>query len=348
MDWYELRLQDYSLNGDQESVRDAFSDFFRTQSTSAVVRAAEPLGYDASLWRKLAGMGVASMGLPSDRGGDDASLIDLALIAEEVGRTLAPVPFFGHVVTTRLIGGAPGGEAVLDEAASADEPFALAFRQQRSGEAQLVPDGAIARNVVAYDGDQLVLWRAEKAAPHVANQGFTPLAWWEPAPDAELVVLAQGEKARALYRTAVTEWKLLMAAGLVGLTEGALQLALDFVRSRETMGVPVGALQGVSFPLADVAINVATGRNLTWRAAWMLENEPQSDPALPALAYAFAARAATHGATTSAHMQGGLGFTIEADASLYFLRAKGWSVLGGDPTADLVEAGTTLLASLTA
>ena len=53
---------------------------------------------------------------------------------------------------------------------------------------------------------------------------------------------------------------------------------------------------------------------------------------------------ATHGATTSAHMQGGLGFTIEADASLYFLRAKGWSVLGGDPAADVIIAGDALAA----
>src|SRR6185437_9819343 len=53
-------------------------------------------------------------------------------------------------------------------------------------------------------------------------------------------------------------------------------------------------------------------------------------PAPGAGAFAYAARVATHGTTTAAHMQGGLGFTIEADASLYFLRAKGWSLLGGD------------------
>jgi hypothetical protein len=57
---------------------------------------------------------------------------------------------------------------------------------------------------------------------------------------------------------------------------------------------------------------------------------------------------ATHGATTAAHMQGGLGFTVEADASLYFLRAKGWSVLCGDPAQDVIAVGDALLADATA
>jgi hypothetical protein len=53
---------------------------------------------------------------------------------------------------------------------------------------------------------------------------------------------------------------------------------------------------------------------------------------------------ATHGTTTAAHMQGGLGFTVEADASLYFLRAKGWSVLGGDPAREVLAVGDALIA----
>jgi alkylation response protein AidB-like acyl-CoA dehydrogenase len=102
----------------------------------------------------------------------------------------------------------------------------------------------------------------------------------------------------------------------------------------------------VAFPLADVAIGTAGARNLIWRAAWLAEHEPDERPELPVLAFAYASRVATHGTTTSAHMQGGLGFTVEADASLFFLRSKGWSVLGGDPNADLVTVGDALLASV--
>ena len=110
------------------------------------------------------------------------------------------------------------------------------------------------------------------------------------------------------------------------------------------MGVPIGSLQGVSFPLADVAIGVSGARNMIRRAGWMLEHEPTEARHLVPAAFAYAARVATHGTTTAAHMQGGLGFTIEADASLYFLRAKGWSLLGGDPAEDLIAVADALAA----
>src|ERR1700690_3687202 len=69
-DPWEFRRQDYSLDGDQQDVRDAFSEFFLKESSSSVVRAAEPLGYDARLWAALVGMGVTTMSLPAAAGGD--------------------------------------------------------------------------------------------------------------------------------------------------------------------------------------------------------------------------------------------------------------------------------------
>ncbi|MFE2433081.1 acyl-CoA dehydrogenase family protein, partial [Streptomyces sp. NPDC059373] len=115
---------------------------------------------------------------------------------------------------------------------------------------------------------------------------------------------------------------------------------------RQTMGVVIATLQGVSFPLADVAIGIAGGRNLWRRAAWFLDREPESEVGLQAAALAYAAKVATHGATTAQHAQGGLGFTVEADASLYFLRAKGWALGGGDPREDVRTVGELRLAAV--
>src|SRR2546430_12995607 len=86
VDEFELRYADYSLSSDQEAVRDAFAEFFRNECPSERVRAAEPLGYDEKLWRQLADMGAASMGLPEQAGGDGAALVDLLLVAEGAGR----------------------------------------------------------------------------------------------------------------------------------------------------------------------------------------------------------------------------------------------------------------------
>lgn len=85
MDRFELRYADYSLSSDQEAVRDAFGEFFTNECPTECVRAAEPLGYDEKLWRQLANMGAASMGLPESAGGDGAALIDLLLVAEQAG-----------------------------------------------------------------------------------------------------------------------------------------------------------------------------------------------------------------------------------------------------------------------
>lgn len=346
MDPFELRYTDYSLTDDQEAVRDAFREFFTGECPTARVRAGEPLGYDSKLWGQLADLGAASMGLPESAGGDGAGLTDLVIVAEEAGAALAPVPFAEHAAASRAIASYPAAAGLVLAAAS-DRPVSLALQPVRGTGGQLVPAGAVVRDVVALDGEELVLVHADEPPDLVRNQGSTPLARW-PLAAGPRAVLATGAAAVAAYQTARAEWKLLTAAALVGLTERTLSIAVEFVKTRETMGVPVGSLQGVSFPLADVAIGIAGARNLILRAAWMTENEPGAHPGLVPAAFAYAAQVATHGATTSAHMQGGLGFTAEADASLYFLRAKGWSVLGGDPAADIIAVGDALTARATA
>ncbi len=342
MDRFELRRQDFSLDENQEAVREAFAEFFSKESPTSVVRAAEPLGYDEALWSKLLGMGVASMSLPSSQGGDDATLVDLVLIAGECGRSLAPVPFVSHVVATRLLSRAGAPTEILDAASEGERNFTLAPHPAVAARPQLVPDAAIAPSVIALADDRLVLYSAPAPEPHVPNQGCTPLAWWQPDDQAERCELATGSEAAEQFSAAVREWKLLMAAALVEMTESALTLAVEFAKTRETLGVPIGTLQGVAFPLTEVAIAVAGGRNLVRKAAWTAQHEPGARPELALMAFGHAVRTATYGTTTAAHMQGGLGFTVEADASLYFLRAKGWSALAGDPATDLAVIGAQL------
>jgi alkylation response protein AidB-like acyl-CoA dehydrogenase len=343
MDRFELRRQDFALDEDQEAVQQGFAEFFAKECPTTLVREAEPLGFDAALWKKLAELGIAGMSLPAAVGGDEATLVDLVVVAEEFGRRVAPVPLVSHVVATRLLATAGADPSILDPAMSGESLATVAMFPIRDGVRQLVPDAAIAANVIGYDGSDLVLYAGATTRPLVVNEGSTPLAWWQPAADQSSTVLLSGAPAATAYETARREWKLLMAAALIGMTEASLELAVEFAKTRETMGVPIGALQGVAFPLTDVAIGIAGGRNLVRKAAWFAENDPSERPELPLLAFDFAARTATYGTTTSAHMQGGLGFTIEADASLFFLRSKGWSALGGDP-ADDAKAAARILA----
>jgi alkylation response protein AidB-like acyl-CoA dehydrogenase len=347
MDRFELRRQDFSLDENQEAVRDAFADFFAKECPTSVVRAAEPLGYDKSLWSKLLGMGVAAMSLPGSQGGDDATLVDLVLIAGEYGRSLAPVPFASHVVATRLLARTGAAAGILGAASRGERIFTLAPHPVMGHRPQLVPDAAIATDVIALVDGRLALYSAATPEPHVPNEGCTPLAWWQPDDSAAVTALAAGGQAAGQFAAAAREWKLLMAAALVEMTGAALHLAVEFAKTRETLGVPIGTLQGVAFPLTEVAIAVAGGRNLAWKAAWTGQFEPGTRPELPLMAFNHAVRTATYGTTTAAHMQGGLGFTTEADASLYFLRGKGWGALAGDPAADLTAIGAQLTGAAT-
>jgi alkylation response protein AidB-like acyl-CoA dehydrogenase len=356
MDLFELRYSDYSLADEQAAVRDAFREFLAVQCPASRVRTAEPLGYDAKLWRQLTDLGAATMGLPEAAGGDGAGLLDLVIVAEEVGGALAPVPFAEHVAASRAIAAFPaaaGSAGGADGAGTpgglladpAGRPVTLALAPLPGGQpggGQLVPAGAVARDVLALDGDTVAVVQAQAPPPLVPNQGAAPLARWNLGRGTR-IVLGSGPAAVAAYQAARAEWKLLTAAALIGLTDRALSIGVEFAKTRETLGVRIGTLQGVSFPLADVAIGVAGSRNMIRRAAWLADNEPGGHPGAIEAAFAYAAGVATQGTITSAHVQGGLGFTIEADASLYFLRAKGWSVLGGDPARDVMAVADALL-----
>lgn len=331
-----LRRNDYSLSEDQRAVRDAFADFFGRECPTSRVRAAEPGGFDETLWHELARTDAITMGVAAELGGADASLVDLALVAEQYGHHLAPAPLIEAAVALRLLAASSPDSAVhwVADASRGGAPPTLAL--QRGPSRQLIPGGAVATGVIALRADELVLITADKPPPFADNQGRAPLAWWDLSHDGDgVTVLARGQPAHRLYSNAVREWKLLTAAALVGLSAAALQLALAFVQDRRAFGTPIGAFQAVSHPLADVHTAVVGARYLTWKAAWFAENEPAARPDLIPMAFVHASRSATKATTVGVHTQGGFGFTQESDMQLFFRRAKGWSVVAGDPRSEL-------------
>ena len=102
MDRYELRRQDYSLTDDHKALQDAYRQLLETHCSIETVWAAQETGFDKSLWERLCATGASSMALSEDVGGDGATLVDLTLVAEELGRVLAPVPWIDHVCAARL------------------------------------------------------------------------------------------------------------------------------------------------------------------------------------------------------------------------------------------------------
>jgi len=336
-----VRRNDYSLSPEQEEVRDLFADFFRSEVPGTRVRAAEPLGFDARLWKQLAGMGAISMGLPESQGGAGSSMVDLTLVAEQFGRTLAPVPLIETVVAARLLSRA-GAADLLDQVGAGERILAPALLPD-DGTPQLVAAGAVATDAIVLSGDKLVLVSLPAPPPHVINQGSAPLAWWD-FREGERTVLSSGARARAVYEDAVKEWKLLTAAALAGCGAVATRMAVDYAKVRMAFGQPIGTFQAVSNALVDSAIAVEGAKHITWKAAWFYENEPEAEPQLVPMAFAYACEAATRAVTTGVHVHGGTGFMLETDITLYFLRVKAWSVLAGDPKSELLAIADALFA----
>ncbi|OBJ99515.1 acyl-CoA dehydrogenase family protein [Mycolicibacterium fortuitum] len=335
MDRYELRRLDYSLTEDHIDLQTAYRQFFKTHSDIETVRAAEPSGFDKSLWERLCAMGATTMALPESVGGDGATLVDLSLVAEELGRSLAPVPWIDHVVAARLLArlGALDSEEILQ----GTQIVGLDPQQVAPTGTRLIPIGSIADHLLVRDGQDVVKLEFSTRPPRVDNIGKLPMAWVDPAAADTRAVLASGPDALAEYQRALDEWRVLTAAALVGLVEETMTIAAEFAKSRYTLGVPIGTLQGISHPLANIAITVQSGRGLVRRAAWFLDNEPEERPELAPSAFVFMAEEAAKAATMAVHVQGGLGVSAEAAATAYLVRARGWALAGGDPGATAVH-----------
>jgi alkylation response protein AidB-like acyl-CoA dehydrogenase len=332
-----LRHGDFALEDEQRALREAFALFLERECPSVRVRAAEPLGFDEKLWRQFVDMRAVAMGVPSVDGGDGAGLVELALVAEEVGRSLAPVPFVETAVAARLLSRCgSAGRLWSDAAVSGSQLVTVALHPLCPGRSQLVPGGAVADAVVGLaDGEVVVVTRPTPFEP-IANHGQAPLTRLDVGDAGTTVTsIGSGVPAREAFEAAVREWQLLMAAAQVGMAAGALRPAVEFASNRVAFGVPIATFQAISHPLADCYIGLVGARRLVWRAAWFADREPDTNRQLIPMAFVYAGRVAMETATTGVHTLGGLGFCLESDMQLYFRRAKGWANVLGDPAGQL-------------
>jgi alkylation response protein AidB-like acyl-CoA dehydrogenase len=319
---------DFALSSDQELLVESFAALLGKQSRPEDVRAAEPLGFDAALWRSLRKLEPVAMAVPEDKGGWGASMLDLCLVAESLGRHCAPVPVIETQVTARLL--ARLGRHPLDGLLSGGEVATTAPHRPVAGTARLVPAGAVAGLVLVCDSGELRALRPDPALPQVPNLGSLPLA---DVPAAGGEVLADGPNAVAAFEATVDEWLLLTAAALVGLSVSALALAVDYAKERTAFGKPIGAFQGIAHRLADAATGIDGARVLVHEAAWSAGEGLPEAAERACMAFGFASGVARQVTYWAIHTLGGYGVMLEHDAQLYFRRARGWAGVYGDAEA---------------
>ncbi|HEX7819525.1 MAG TPA: acyl-CoA dehydrogenase [Sphingobium sp.] len=336
----------FEPTADQSMLVESFARFLNEESSMTRVRAALPLGFDPALWRGIAEMGGFALRVPEEAGGLGLGLFDAALLMEEVGRTLASGPVAEGIVAARLLA-LLGESEWLSKLVTGEAVVSLALRDADVQGRQWVSGGAISDAILVRRGDSVVLLPLDKdVVPTEENLAFSALG--EVDLSSGGVVVASGAEAVAAFGASVEEWKLLVAAGLAGLSREALKLAAAYASERKQFGQFIGQFQAISHPLADLLCAVDGGRFLVWKAIRDIVDGQYdaigSDEAGAAVSLAlwWNADASARTVTQSLHTFGGYGLTTEYDIYLYNLRAKAWPLVAGDPQRLLEEAGRRL------
>lgn len=318
---------------EQQQLVAAFSSLYAREAMSDRVREAEPLGHHKGLWEQLQQVGIVAMAVDESLGGWGASLLDLALAAEQQGRFIAPAPAVESQVAARTLARleSTDARAVLDAALSGERLVTVAIRPARDGVARLVPAGAVADDAVVLVDDTLVLVPLEGNRTVITNTGCLPLADVTVGDDG--VVLATGAQAREVFDTAQLEWMTLTGNALAGIAARALEIGVAYAKERHAFGAPIGSFQGVAHKLADRACEVDGAQLLAREAAWAAAEDPARFPELAAMAFGFAAETARDATYDSLHFHGGYGFMLEYDIQLYFRRARAWAGVFAEPRA---------------
>ncbi|SEH53547.1 Acyl-CoA dehydrogenase [Mycolicibacterium rutilum] len=354
-DQYEYRFTD-----EQAQLRDAVRKFsaehFSEEKVRELMESDPP--FDAKVWSRLGGeLGVLGLSVPEADGGVGGTLIDQAVAIEELGARLACGPLFGTVyLAIPALVAAPAG-AVRDElladlvegrrtAAVAAQDRAAAFDadavtvtaagETLSGTVDRVVDGGIADVllVAARGSDGIGLYAVEADNAGVQR---TPLATLDLTrsqadvtfADAPARLIAGADEAPRVVEHAFQVGAALLAVEQVGAAQHLLDLSVEYAKSRLQFGRPIGSFQAVKHRLANLLVDVEHARSTAYHAVWALANG-SDDPALAtSIAQAVCSAALTHVATDTIQVHGGIGFTWEHQAHLYYKRATTDAVLLG-------------------
>jgi alkylation response protein AidB-like acyl-CoA dehydrogenase len=331
---------DFALSEEQELLQETVRGFVARQCPPQTVRAIFDGERDAvrALWKGLSEIGIAGLTVPEEHGGAGLELLELALVAEELGRGAVPVPFLGHALAAlALARGASSAQRSrwLPRLATGDARATVALAEgdgdwlptqwsveladgRVRGRKQLVPEAEGADLfVVGCRGGALALVEAGPAV-HVSavptlDRG-RPLAAVE-FDGARAERLEGGDAARLVDAGCV-----LLAADAFGAAHQIVRATAAYLQSRQQFGQPIAQFQAVKHQLAGMALEVDPTRGLWWYAAHAFDHAPAEASRAAALAKSHITDRAQQVARDAVEAHGGIGFTWECDLQFWFKR----------------------------
>jgi alkylation response protein AidB-like acyl-CoA dehydrogenase len=362
---------DFGFSEEQEMLRDAAKRFLADNCSTKFVRQmmAHETAHDLGFWQKLVGQGWPGLLIPEQYGGTNGTFLDMTVVIEEMGKALIPGPFYAAALMGApafVEGGSEGlkkeflpkiaegkfiATLALAEAAGRFDAGGVELKATKkgsgyalNGEKFFVPDAHVADAIIvaartggaSEDGITLLCVPANEkgiTVTQLKTVDMTRRMCHVKFDDVQVdTVLGEPDKGWGVLRRVLEVATAGLATEMVGTAQKALDIAVEYAKTRVQFGKPIGAFQAVKHKCVDMMVAVENSRSLTYYACWTVdERVPEAATAVP-MAKAYASDMAKNVTSEAIQVHGGIGFTWEHDMHLYHRRAlAGEANLGNAP-----------------
>jgi alkylation response protein AidB-like acyl-CoA dehydrogenase len=345
-------LMNFEFSSDQMLLRDQARKFLEGQES--IKKAREVLegdhSYDETLWKSVIEMGWTATTIPEEFDGLGLGYLELCVIAEELGRSLAPTPFSSSIYLAteailnhgtkeqkqnylpKLAAGEIVGTLAHTETTTAPTQENLACELKKdllNGSKIVVPDGDIANFAVvsAKDGNKIVLCLADLAAEGAEIKSENTL---DPSrshasivfKNAKVEVLDSKVDGWTALQEVLDRAAVLFAFEQLGGAEACMNMAKEYAMGRFAFGRPIASFQAIKHKIADMYIAVELARSNCYFGAWALSTNAPELSTAAATARVSASQAFNECSKENIQTHGGMGFTWEFDCHLYYRRCR--------------------------
>ena len=362
---------DFTLSEEQQAIAELADTILGEQCTPAALRVIEagPNDLAADAWTALAAADLLGLALPDAAGGSGLGLVEAALVAQKVGRHVAPVPYWTSTAAAlaiarwgddaqqaRWLPGAADGSAPL--AVAPWTPIDLAVSAAADGAGAWTLNGTVSPVPWAGHATALVVPARTDGGPglfvvDLAAAGVTRVDEHAINHEPAQTVTFDGAVAQALGSVDddPAGWcdqhtRALLAATVLGVCEGALELTAKYVTERQQFGSPIGTFQAVAHRCADAYVDTEAIRLTTLQAVWRLADGRDAGDAV-AIATFWATDGGHRVVHAAQHLHGGIGVDVDYPIHRYFRWEKVLEALLGGPRVALARLGTSLAGSAT-
>jgi alkylation response protein AidB-like acyl-CoA dehydrogenase len=347
----------FDFSDDQKQLRDEARRFLTEKCPPKAVREVidGKATYDRELWKGLADMGFLGVAIPEAFGGSGAGHLELCVIAEEMGRALAPVPFSSTVYLAAealmlagsdaqkqkwlpaIASGAAVGTLALFEGSGNPSPASIKLTASNgtlNGVKKPVPDGAVAdfaivaaRTASTGRETDISLFLVDLTSEGVEAKALTNI---DPSrgqaeisfKNVKAELLGPANEGWSILTRVLDRAAVLIAFEQVGGADRALEMGRDYALDRIAFGRQIGSFQAVKHMLADMYVSATLARSNCYYGAWALSTNASELPEAAAAARISATQAFQHCAKNNIQVHGGMGFTWEFDCHLYYRRSN--------------------------